>query len=541
MHHHAQRTEDGGDTVHRATPTAAGRAGPTASITALQRTVGNAAVARMVATPQPAARTVQRAPDDGDTTEPAAAGAARAELTASLLGSPSLVQKVTRTVGRALVVDRDVRSALLRRLEKGPLFSDADRALIQRCDPDWLGAIGIGAYQEAVEYYNASDYKQWLAQEPGKRVLIATIAWNRDSSAGYGAESHKSPAYTLGRTLRLLHPAGLSPQEIAAFTDERDRQIRDAFVDTLVPRQPPEGATDTQATARQIDRARDILTRVFLILQNGMKVYREGTHVDYREGDVARALAHGGRVNIRIPQMKEGDTPFDLPNWIGLTEEGRDVDPAERRGFSSHRMSIGKNAKGEPGTGRFEERGGSWTGLRNAAVHELDTRTKLPVEDSRSYGVNYPAGGWGSRDFNSDVVTPDGGHGHLFLRFQPPDGKTDGALQIGMETTAPHATTSPVGYQHTWSSTEKTRNPESSFYGDKRDKIGDGKQAVNQRMVLLQEFTTETSGWQDFLRYMEDYWNSLLTQASRDPDELRQLYEQLVGPREDRFRPPPAE
>jgi hypothetical protein len=621
MHDHVQRTGDASDRVHRATPTAPGRAtaatGATASIAALQRTVGNAVVARMVtrtetpheealpevprspgrplahelvhvvrqrsgpvagtdsghgyqvsdpgdrfereaeavatramtsarpelqrtADDDTATRTVQRAPDDGDTVEPAEAKAARAALTASLLGSPSLVQKVTRTVGRDLVVDRDVRAALLGRLDKGPLFSDGDLALIKRCDPGWLGEIGIGGYQDAVDYYDAANYKQWLDQEPGKRVLLATIAWDRASADGYGAESHKSPAYTLGRTLRLHNPEGLAPEEIAAFTDERDRQIRDAFVDTLVPQQPPEGEEDTQATAGKVDRARDILTRVFLILQNGLKVYREGKHVDYRDGDVARALAHGGRVNIRIPQLGDGDTPLDLLNWIGLTQEGKDVDPAERRDFSSHRMSIGKNKKGEPGTGRFEERGGSLTGARNAMVHELATRAKLRVENSRSYGVNYPAGGWGSKDFNSDVVTPDGGHGHLFLRFQPPDAKTDGSLQIGMETTAPHATTSPVGYKHTWRSTEKTRNPESSFYGDKRDKIGEGKQAVNQRMVLLQEFTTETSGWRDFLRYMEEYWNQQLAQASSDPAELRTLYEQLAGPREDRFRPPPA-
>jgi hypothetical protein len=39
---------------------------------------------------------------------------------------------------------------------------------------------------------------------------------------------------------------------------------------------------------------------------------------------------------------------------------------------------------------------------------------------------------------------------------------------------------------------------------------------------------------------MEEYWNQQLAQASSDPAELRTLYEQLAGPREDRFRPPPA-
>lgn len=492
---------------------------------ALQRTVGD-----------DTEMTVQRAPDDGDTVESAEAGTARAELTASLLSSPSLVRKTVRAVGRDLAVNREVRAALLKRLKKGPLFSDADLAVIQRCDPAWLRAIGIGGYQDAAAYHAARNYKEWLKQEPGKRLLVATIAWNRDSQPDHAPESHKSPAYTLGRELRLRKPEGLSPDQVTAITNEQNRQIRDTFVETLLPGQ---ATPEERDTAQKVDRARDILTRIFLILQNGLKVYKEGDHMDYRDGDVARALAHGGRVNIRIPQLGEGDTPFDLPNWIGLTTDGQDTDPAERRSFSSHRMSIGKNKDGVAGTGSFEERGGFLTGAGNLVVHELGSKLKLPVENSRTYGIDVAAGGWRSRDFNSDVVTPDGGHGHLFVRFQPPDAKTDGALQIGIETTAPGAA-SPVGYEHTWRSTEKTANPESSFYGHKQNKIGEGKLADNQRMVKLQEFTTETRGWQDFLRSMEEYWNQLREQADSDPEQRRKLYEQLVGPRENLFQPPSA-
>lgn len=490
--------------------------------------------------PRPAAarRSVQRASDDGDTTEPADPEAAREALTASLLGTPSRMGKAVRTVDP--LVNQQVRKALSQRLKSGPLFSDEDLAAIRDCDPTWLRDVGLGTHGEAVAYHDAGKYHQWLTLAPGKRVLIATIAWNKDKSAGDDAESHKSPAYTLGRTLRLLKPDGMSSEEVTTFTNQHDRQIREAFVDTLVPRDRPEGQEDDDATAAKVDRARDILTRVFLILQNGLKVYKGGTHVDYREGDVARALAHGGRVNIRIPQLSKGDTPFGLSDWIGLTDKGKDVDPAERRGYSSHRMSIGKNKKGEPGTGRFEERGGKRTGLRNGFVSQLEKWSGRSLTDSRSYGIDPAAGGWGSKDFNSEVVTPDGGHGHLFLRFQPPDAKTDGGLQIGMETTGPGAL-SPVGHVHDWTSTEKTANPESSFYGHKQNKIGEGKDlAVNQRMVVLQEFTTETRGWLDFLRHMEEYWNQLLAQADGDPAATRELYEQLVGRREDAFQPPDA-
>lgn len=475
---------------------------------------------------------LQRSPEDGDDTEPteeAPTEDPRAALTRSLIGS----------TGRGPVTNHKIREVLERRLKTGPPFDAGQLAAIRDCDQDWLDVVGIGRYQDAQDYVDKGNYRTWSARKlarwprikPGQRILIATIAW---TSFRAEPDKHKLPSYTLGRALRIRSPYGLAAQELAAITAERDQQIRDAFVDTLIPAEAPEGGTE--AEAGKVQRAQDILTRVFLILQNGLKVYREGTYVDYEEGDVARAMAHGGRVNIRIPALRPENTAFDLLDWFGLTSGGKDANPSERRSIGSHSMDIGKNRGEVPG--KFKEKGGTLVGLSNALKYGLSEKARLPVDDSRTYGINPAAGGWGNLDVNDDVIKPDGGHGHMFLRFQPPTQDRDGVLQIGMETTAPGAS-SPVGYQHDLWSTEATANPESSFFGHKQDRVGEGK--LNQRIVNLAEFGGESGPWLEFLQELEEYWKTLLAAAGDDPARVRELYERLVGPREGRFRPPSGE
>ena len=113
--------------------------------------------------------------------------------------------------------------------------------------------------------------------------------------------------------------------------------------------QVPAGARTTNV------RANTILTRIFLILQNGLKVYddKAADHVDYVEGDVARALAHGGRVNIRIPALgADGPPPTALLDWIGVTTNGvNEREKEEKRDYATHHMDIS-------GTDEFAERGG---------------------------------------------------------------------------------------------------------------------------------------------------------------------------------------
>ncbi|WP_433260776.1 hypothetical protein ACQPZF_25025 [Actinosynnema sp. CS-041913] len=578
---HARERETPGPTAPR--PVEHVRRPPTVGLTPsrvleLQRTIGNRATSLLV----------QRASGDttgdttGDTSGHADTGSPEERLSRSLVGSPGPMARVRGAVGVSLE-----RAALEERLTKGPLFSAAELDLIKRCDPAWLRRVGIGGYAEAERYYRNTakpvpaaskpekpeqakpeqakpeqakpeqakgkekakrgepkQYENWLRQPPGTRLLIATIAWNQHGSAPYGSPEHRTPAFTLGRALRLRDTKGLSDAEVATITHQRDRQIRDTFVNTLVPPVlpgyvPPALSGDDDASAAEeaqtAVRGNNILTKVFLILQNGLKTYRGDQHVDFREGDVARALAHGGRVNIRIPQLADAGDAFAMTDWLGLTHEGKDVDPTEIRGYGTHRVSVGAN-RPEGAPGRFEERGGKRTGARNGALHWAKTKLDLPVETARVYGVNLAAGGWGTLDYHNDVVRPNGTYGHMFIRFQPPERNRDGALMVGIETTAPGGW-SPVGYRHTILSSEATANPESSFHGHKQDKIGQGGMSTNQRYVDLNEVDSGTGGWQGFLRDLEDHWTRLRAQA-QDDDQVRALYQDLVGPRSDRFRPP---
>jgi hypothetical protein len=291
-------------------------------------------------------------------------------------------------------------------------------------------------------------------------------------------------------------------------------------------------------------RSQAILERVFLILQNGLRVYdaASGTHPRYQQtdvpdaGDVARALAHGGRVIIDIPRLRPGESGHELTDWLGLTSGGKFVDEkGERRLIGTHRQKIGKD-KGDGTAPRFEEKGGLKTGAENAVRLAAESVTRLPLNEMMAFGIDPAADGWNNIDFNWGVIAPDGAHGHLLFVFQPPEADRDGSLQIGLETTAP-GKESLVGYEHNMFSSEATANPESSVYGHKVDKIGEGKLATNQRLVELSEFGTD-GDWTGFLADLQRFWDEMKVAADGDREEARRLRERLVGPRRGEFTPP---
>ena len=423
----------------------------------------------------------------------------------------------------------EVKKRLEKRFPKGPLFDASDLLAIQTLEASaegkkYLAEVGIGLYTEAVNYLNAADYKGWLKQLPGKRLLIATIAWQNKTGAN---DPNPPPSFTLGRAM-AIQSGGLNAQAKQQAEKERDAQIRAAFVNTLLPVGATEIA-DVRATAgNDADdmiaanaQAQHILARILLILQVGLQVYdpTQATHVDFKTGDVVRALAHGGRVNIRIPALSgqnKNDDTYALLDWIGITDKGDEVDAVKTRGFGTHHMAIGANKHG-PGTGSFVEEGGKSASMAN----KRSKKVKL-------YGLDLAAGGLGKRDFNGDVILPDGGHGHMFIGFTKPTKTHDGALQIGIETTGPGAD-SLVGYKHDWNSTEATANPESSFYGHKMQKVGGGKLGTNQRLVDLNKVQTDSGqSWREHLDAFAVLLDASLAHAN---GQERGIYEVLAGPR----------
>lgn len=148
------------------------------------------------------------------------------------------------------------------------------------------------------------------------------------------------------------------------------------------------------------------------------------------------------------------------------------------------------------------------------------------------WGQNISGGGIGSKDWNGDVVLPNGSYGHMLLVHHRPTMRKDGSLQIGIETLAPHAT-SPVGYEHDFRSTEATANPESVMHGHKGDKVGSGGLGKNERLVELGEMgKAHSSGnWRTFLDEIKKQWDAALVETEDGSQARRALYEGLVGPR----------
>lgn len=416
-----------------------------------------------------------------------------------------------------------IQNRLKNQNKDGRLFNAHEQAQIRLMSRDdltteWLQQVGIGTDEEAREYLNRGNYRDWLNLEPGKSLLIQSLAVDRDDQKN---KEMPSPAYTRGLRKQIETDGTLSEDQKEAKKQERDGYIRNAFVNTLKERTLPDRVNNLNDEQRRemeqkSARASEILTKIFLILQSGLKIYdqEQRIHIDYREGDVARALAHGGRVNIRIPQLRENENPKDLLDWIGINEQGEDnkskhVEPVFHRPFSTHHMNIGKNKGGQQG--KFEEEGGRVAAIKNVFSHESN------------HGLNISAGGLGKRDINGEIILPDGAHGHMFIGFTPPTQKKDGALQIGLESTAP-GSDSITGYNHTMLSTEATANPESVFHGHKGDKIGGGSLKDNQRYIELNSFQGKTpeKTWLNYLEDVERDWRQCLQENGS------QAYEQLV-------------
>lgn len=445
-----------------------------------------------------------------------------------------------------------LRKTLDRRVMRGETFSDQelqDIRHLSQVNAQWLEAVGIGTYEQA-EKYAQGRFDTWLTLPAGKRVLTATLAVRADHPdvRATGRATPISPDYTLGRFMITQAP-GTSPQEKQSLERERDRQIRETAVDTLHPagiapeRRHPDGVPETGPTtpkgkgkststgsdfAAKDARAREMLTKVLLILQNGLKLYdtKAEAHVADYDKDVIRALAHGGRVNIRIPALKSADEPaYSLPEFLGVTQDDRTNTRAGDvidRGFATHRTSITANKEGNPGA--FKEKGGPLASVTNM----VSTGAGRPD----LWGQNISGGGLGSKDWNGDVVLPDGRHGHMLLVHHRPTTRKDGSLQIGIETLAPHAT-SPVGYKHDFRSTEATANPESVLHGHKGDKVGSGGLGKNERLVELAEMgAAHSSGdWRTFLDEIKKQWDAALAETEDGSPARRALYEGLVGPR----------
>lgn len=476
----------------------------------LQRAAGNTAVTQALGGARERAGDSAEEQAGGQSGDRSAVAAAKAGLTRSLVG---------HNVQIPLVTAHFVKGRLDDRINDGPLFSQQELGWIEALsgEPGWLHRRHLCTIAEADAYIAADDHRAWIKRPTGQRLVIASRYWHNPPASATGRTPTR-PEHHIARFLATRRAA--SPQR-RLLEQERDDQIRDTFLDTFVAPGLKDSHSNAEEHRRRDKHANEMLTRIFVILQHGLKVYEPGEgHVDYREGDVARALAHGGRVNIRIPKITAGENPYALTNHLGATrgDRGEAVAPTQKRSFATHHMGIGWDDG--PRSGRFKEKSGLAYSLQNKFA---DPRTKL-------YGADPAAGGLGNLDFNGETILPDGSNGHIFLGLKLPTIHRPGALQVGIETTAP-GKTSGVGYKHTWRSSEKKSSPVSSFHGHKQDKIGGGKTGDNQRFVDLDEFRSpEHPDWLGFLQHLQEEWEAKLN-AARDDAQRRTVYAELIGRR----------
>ncbi|MEW2703739.1 DUF4157 domain-containing protein [Streptomyces koyangensis] len=429
------------------------------------------------------------------------------------------------------IKDKQVRSALHSRVRRGPsLTGDELQAIraVEAEEPGWLKAVGLCGVAEAQKYIAAGDFRDWLEQPEGMRLLVATLRWQQEAASreeGNPPSKDRRPDYQMGRHM-AMHGEDTPQAEKEQLTAERNEQIFDTFINTLAPPGISDSVPDADKHRERVERGTELLTKIFLLLKEGLKVFNpdsgpgQGAHENFRD-HVAQALAYGGRVNIRIPQLADGQHGYELPQWLRITKDDHEplelrstpAKPVYRRLFGTHHMEIGENHGTTKGS--FVEKGEIGATFQNWGDRH-----------SHLYGLPLAINGLGNQDYHGDTILPNESYGHAFMGYKPPTGKRDGALQVGIETAGPGGRT-PDGYKHGLTSSEKNNNPVSQIGGHKDDKPGgNAPLSANQRLVDLNEF----GDWVQRLRDLEAQWNAALA-AAETPEQSEALYRDLIGRR----------
>ncbi|WP_438039406.1 hypothetical protein [Sorangium sp. So ce128] len=439
-------------------------------------------------------------------------------------GLPSIADQLTS--GGFPAHPAQAKKDLGKRFPKGPLFNEAEWNAFEQLSSTpqgqrWLNASGMLTLDQVKQYLsddkddNPEKFRGFhQLHKPSKVVLASYVSRQRNSGEG-GQRFEGTPPAAVALSMEARHAS--DPARRDELKQEIDRGIAAEWAKTLEHTAPNDDATKAIAQGAvpnptgsgtlsnddvldRYNQSIEVLTNVFHLLQEGAEIYDDSakSHVPLRDVPVAKLLSHGGRVNIQIPA---GTPPYAVTELLGITDgHGNPKAGVFPRAFGTHHIALGK--------GKFKEEGG----------HVAAIKSKL--DDTELYGMNLAIGGLGLKDFNGDVILPDGAHGHIFIGHRPPRSDRPGALQIGIETTGPNAP-STVGYIHNWRSTEKTANPISSVGGLKQDKIGDD-QIKNARTVDLGKLGDD---WAGVLKDRADRFEHDLAERGKD------AIGELVGPR----------
>jgi len=182
---------------------------------------------------------------------------------------------------------------------------------------------------------------------------------------------------------------------------------------------------------------RQLLAKLFTVMDLAGVMYDNGPRQNHQYAwrdcatqgiPLGAILAHGGRMIIQLPmRTAHDDQATAFFNW--LTAEVSVANTLINRTAATHALSHRAPSIAFHGVRRFriaEERG-KLTGLR------ASMKTKFGNERNH-FGVNLPLFGDGRTNwFSGNTVDPNGGHGHLYIYFNPKEVGQCGGIMIGGE------------------------------------------------------------------------------------------------------------
>lgn len=148
---------------------------------------------------------------------------------------------------------------------------------------------------------------------------------------------------------------------------------------------------------------------------------------------IASALGHGGRIIIQLPVRTDArNSARAFFDWlVGDVRTSREL---ITRTAATH--AIAHREKSLPLVGqrrmRVAEMRGKKTGLRSVFKG---------IYEKNHFGVNVPLGGAGNTNpVSGNRIAADGGHGHVYIYYNPKEPGQCGSMMIGCENSAPGAT-----------------------------------------------------------------------------------------------------
>jgi hypothetical protein len=364
----------------------------------------------------------------------------------------------------------------------------------------WLHEAGFKTSEEVQKYATGRNFSNWENEDYGFKMQVATYqyAWKMKNNPGYHkaisvlgikGEIYQNDADVWEKTLATpKNKSELTRETKNALAANNQRYKKETSPDFAARKGQGYLGSEDDLIQRQ-SSAMAIVKRIFILLQQGLTFSgNKGKTWEQWTEPVAVALSHGGRVNIRIPKIGQGEEQHGFFNWLTGGRQNMQNAGMHTRTAGTHRIAIGNDKENKKGS--FKEKGGMLAAVQAGLGAEIG--------DTYHFGLDLPVGGLGQQDMNGTVILPNGSYGHLYIGYKPPTTTCDGGLLIGCETDAP-GMTNFLGHKHTAKATSAEHGPTR---GLKVDAVG-GK-AKGNMLVDLSAMSRLDAQWMEKLTDMEE-------------------------------------